>query len=267
MPEQAAITFARTRAGQEGQRLFVAAAPLAPQFYVFDEKWKRLRTFPAADQTPLAVTDLALADVDDADGSPEVLAANVQEIGLVAVGLDGKPLWRNAALANAVLRRRRARSSATDSWAIFVAGEHGTVLRVNRYGHEEPAKAVGQWPIFRLAAARFAGATQAAMLGLSNNPQGKPVAVGITGQLEGGAGTIRCRPAPISGRSSAVTSGNLLPGRKGEWWLAGPDGSIHVVSEDGEVHDSFHYGAAPHRPGRDPAGRRRRCCWWPRTKA
>ena len=41
-----------------------------------------------------------------------------------------------------------------------------------------------------------------------------------------------------------VTSGNLLPGRKGEWWLAGPDGSIHVVSEDGQLHDSFNYGAA-----------------------
>jgi hypothetical protein len=26
--------------------------------------------------------------------------------------------------------------------------------------------------------------------------------------------------------------------------LAGPDGSIHVISEDGELFDSFYYGAA-----------------------
>jgi hypothetical protein len=196
---------------------------------------------PKEGQTPLAVTDLAFADVGDADGSPEVLAASVADIGLVAFGQDGAPVWRNAKMPNAY-SLGVSHGGDVDSWAIFLAGEQGTVLRVNRFGHEEPARAIGQWPIFRLTAARFPRATQAALLGLSNNPQGQPVAVGITAQLKEAwnyplpAGTHQ---RPIE----QVTSGNLLPGRQGEWWLAGPDGSIHVVSEDGELHDSFNYGA------------------------
>ena len=39
-----------------------------------------------------------------------------------------------------------------------------------------------------------------------------------------------------------ITSSHVLPGRQGEWWLAGPDGSIHVISEDGDFFDSFYYG-------------------------
>ena len=35
-----------------------------------------------------------------------------------------------------------------------------------------------------------------------------------------------------------------MPGHQGEWWLAGPDGSIHVISEDGQLFDSFYYGAS-----------------------
>ena len=39
-----------------------------------------------------------------------------------------------------------------------------------------------------------------------------------------------------------VASGELLPGRAGTWVIAGPDGSIHFLSEDGELTDSFFYG-------------------------
>jgi len=35
----------------------------------------------------------------------------------------------------------------------------------------------------------------------------------------------------------------MLPGHAGEWWIAGPDGSIHVITADGQLFDSFHYGA------------------------
>jgi hypothetical protein len=241
LPERAAITYVRTATGKSGERLYAAAAPLAAQFYLFDAQWQRIATFPKEGQTPLAVTDLAFADVGDADGSPEVLAASVADIGLVAFGQDGAPVWRNAKMPNA-FSLAVSPAGDMDSWAIFLAGEQGTVLRVNRFGHEEPPRTIGQWPIFRLTAARFPGATQAAMLGLSNNPQGQPVAVGVTAQLKEAwnyplpAGTHQ---RPIE----QVTSGNLLPGRTGEWWLAAPDGSIHVVSEDGELHDSFNYGA------------------------
>ena len=242
LPEQAAVTFARTATDKSGQRCFIAAAPLSPQIYVFDADWKLLRTLPGADQTPLSVMDLALADLGDADGVPEILAANVGDLGLFALSLEGDVVWRNRAFPN-VISVAPSQPDDIGSWAIYLAGDAGTVLRVSRFGKEEPPVTIADWPVLKLTPARFTGAKQAPFLAISINPQGEIFAVGITGKLKEAwnyplpAGT---HLKPIE----PVTSSNLLPGRQGEWWLAGPDGSVHVISEDGEFHDSFHYGAA-----------------------
>ncbi len=242
IPEQAIVTYARTARNKAGQSLFAAAAPLGPQVYLFDAEWKLLRTIPAADDAPLAIADLSWADVGDSDGEPEVLAANVGDIGLVAVDAEGETVWRNRAFLNAT-SVAVARPDDTGSWGLYVTGEQGTVLRINRFGNEESPQAVGQWPIARLVAARFAGGKQARFLGLSGNDQGEPFAVGITSEMK----EAWNYPLPKGAHQrpiDTVTSSNLLPGRQGEWWLAGPDGSTHVISEDGEFHDSFYYGAA-----------------------
>jgi hypothetical protein len=241
LPEQAIVSYARPAIDKSDRWRFAAAAPLGPQIYLFNADWKLVRTIPAADEAPLAIVDLTWADVGDSDGVPEILAASVGEIGLVAVDVEGETVWRNRAFPN-VTSVAVSRPSDTGSWGIFATGEQGTVLRINRFGNEESPQAVGQWPIGRLVAARFAGGTQAKFLGLSGNEQGEPFAVGITGELK----EAWNYPLPKGAHQrpiDTVTSSNLLPGRQGEWWLAGPDGSIHVISEDGELHDSFYYGA------------------------
>jgi hypothetical protein len=114
---------------------------------------------------------------------------------------------------------------------------------VNRFGHDEPPVTISNWPILRLLAGRFVGAKQAAFVGLSNNGKGEPFAVGLTDKLK------ECWNYPLPAGAhqkpiEPVFSSHVLPGRQGEWWLAGPDGSIHLISEDGELFDSFHFGAA-----------------------
>ena len=242
LPERGAITYVRTATGKDKARYYAAAAPLAQQIYLFDQEFQLLRTFPASDDAPLAVTDLAFADVGEGDGTPEILTANVGGIGLVAAAADGKTAWRNRAQPNAT---SLAVSQPNDagSWAIFASGDDGKIVRVNRFGHEEPPLAVGHWPIARLVAARFAGGTKTRFLGISNNERGELFAVGLTDDMQV-AWNYPLPPGVHQRPIDAVASSNLLPGRQGEWWLAGPDGSIHVISEDGELHDSFHYGAA-----------------------
>ena len=184
LPEQAAITFVRTATDKSGQRYFVASAPLAPQFFVFDDAWKLLLACPPDDEAPLSLVDLALADVGEADGMPEILAGSVGDVGLVALSLTGEVRWRNRAFPNAV---SIAVSQPDDigSWGIFVTGERGAVLRVNRFGKEEPPVTIGTWPD---PAAAWPGdspaAKQAALLGLSNNAKGEMFAVGLTSQLK-----------------------------------------------------------------------------------
>jgi hypothetical protein len=240
LPEQAAVTFARTAVDSSGRRVFAASAPLSPQILVFDERWKLLSAFPPSDQAPLQVVDLGFADVGEADGIPEIVAANVGEIGLVAVALTGEVRWRNRVFPNAVSVAVTPPSDV-GSWAILTTGESGSVLRVNRFGRDEPPVRVGNWPIMRLFAGRFQNPWRAALLGLSQNAKGDPFAVGLSADLK------ECwnypLPAGVHQKPiEPVTSSQILPGRHGEWWLAGPDGSIHLITEDGELFDSFYYG-------------------------
>ena len=242
IPERAVVSYARPSKNKAGQWVFAASSPLAPQVFLFDADWKLTRTIPAADEAPLAVVDMTWADVGEPDGEPELLVANVGEIGLAAIDARGETVWRNRTLPNTT-SVALSRPDDTGSWGIFVTGEQGSVLRVNRFGNEETPQTVGQWPIARLVPARFAGGTQARFLGLSGNAQGEPFAVGITGQMK----EAWNYPLPKGAHQrpiDTVTSSNLLPARQGEWWLAAPDGSIHVISEDGVLFDSFYYGAA-----------------------
>lgn len=242
LPAEAAVTFARTSTDKSGERVFALAAPLSPRLYLFDGQWKLLTSYPPADQTPLAVVDLAMADLGEPDGVPEILAGNVRDLGLLALSQAGEVRWRNRVFPNAV-SIAVSQPDEFGSRAIFLAGDSGGILRVSRYGREEPPATVGDWPILRLTAARFGGAKQAAFLGLSNDAKGEMFAVGITAKLK--EAWNYPLPAGVHQKPiEPVTSSNLLPGRQGEWWLAGPDGSVHVISEDGEFHDSFYCGAA-----------------------
>jgi cytochrome oxidase Cu insertion factor (SCO1/SenC/PrrC family) len=240
LPDQSAVTFARPLQSKNGT-YFAAAAPLAPQVFLFNADWQLTSTFPPADQTPLRVLDLAGADVGDADGLPEVLVGNV-ELGLIAYSLAGEVVWRNRAVPN-VVSVAPSQPDDIGTWAIYLASDAGTVVRVSRFGKEEPPVTVADWPVLKLTPARFSGAKQAEFVAISNNPQGEVFAVGLTDQLK--EAWNYPLPAGVHQKPiEPVTSSNLLPGRQGEWWLAGPDGSVHVISEDGEFHDSFHTGAA-----------------------
>jgi len=240
LPEQAMVTFLRTATDQAGKRCFVASAPLAPQVFVFDEAWKLLLAYPPQDQAPLHVLDLALADVGDADGTPEIVVASAGDVGLIAVSLTGDVKWRNRAFPNA-LSVVISRPDDLGSASLLVTGEQGSILRVNRFGHEDPPVAITNWPVLRLLAGRFSG-EQAALLALSHNPRRELFAVALSDKLK--ESWNYPLPAGVHQRPiEPITSSQIVPGHQGEWWLAGPDGSIHTITEDGQLFDSFYYGS------------------------
>jgi hypothetical protein len=243
LPEQAAITFLRTTTDGSGKRILLAAAPLAPQVYLFDDQFKRLRSFPPADQTPLRLVDAAFADLGDSDGTPEILAANVGDIGLLALSLGGEVVWRNRVFPNVFACAPTKLD--VGGLAIFLAGENGTVLRVNRFGHEEPPVTVANRAIARLfGGAAFTPQATGRLLGIASNAKGEPLAIGLSDALK----EQWNYPLPLGVHQKPiepVIASQMLPGYSGEWWLAGPDGSIHMITEDGRLFDSFHLGAAP----------------------
>ncbi|WP_425616978.1 TlpA family protein disulfide reductase [Anatilimnocola sp. NA78] len=240
LPEQAAVTFLRTTVDKDGKRFFVGSSPLAPQWFLFDEQFKLLTAYPNTPQDSLRITDLQLADLDE-DGTADVLAGNVGLLGLHATTLQGEVKWRNRTFPN-VISVAVTRPNDVGSWQILVTGEQGSVLPLSRFGREDPAKKVASWPIARLAVASFPTPTQASFVGISNDPQGNLVAVGLTSQLRE-CWNYQLPPGAHQQPIDPIASSQVLEGHQGEWWFAAADGSVHLVSENGKLHDSFATGS------------------------
>jgi len=241
IPEQAVITFARTTTDKAGKRYFVASAPMASQWFLFDGNWKLLLAYPPADQAPLQIVDLAFVDLGDADGTPEIVTASVNEVGVVATTLKGDVVWRNRAFPNAV-SLATTRPDEFGSWGLLVAGERGDILPVNRFGNEETPLKAGNWPIGQLVSGRASDANQPNLLAISASTKLEPFAVGLNDRLEA-RWNYPLPPGVHRKPIDRITWSQLFPKYPGEWWLAGPDGSIHLITADGAFFDSFFYGA------------------------
>jgi hypothetical protein len=237
---QTVITFVRTATDKSGKRFFVGSSPLAPQCFLFDEHWKLLLSFPPADLAPLGVTDLALTDLDN-DGSLDILVAAAGGAGVVAVSLQGDVRWRNGTVA-AALSLAVALPDDLGSRMIFVSGdEKGTIGRINRFGNAEPSVPVRNWPIARILGGQFAAKQQANFLALATSSKNEPFAVGLTDEMS----EKWNYPLPLGVHQNPiepVAASRVLPEHQGEWWIAGPDGSVHLITADGQLFDSFFTG-------------------------
>ncbi len=244
IPEQAAVTFLRTAVDKSGQRLFVAAAHMAPELFVFDAEWKQLLTYPPQGHAPLGVSEVALADLNS-DGDLQIVVAAAGGAGVVAVSPEGDVRWRNGKFP-APFSLAVSSAGEGGSPAIFTTfageGEKWSIGRLNRFGKDEPPLTVGNWSIVRVFGGHFPAKGQGAILGLATNAKSEPFAVGLNAEL-----AERWNyPLPLGVHQNPIepiTSSQVLPGYDGEWWIAGPDGSVHLVTADGKLFDSFFTGA------------------------
>lgn len=240
IPEVAAITFLRSARHTDGRQLFVGSAPLAPQFFVFDEQWKSLLAFPPSEQAPLQVMDLQVAPLERDSSGTDVLIASAGNVGAVAVSLEGETRWRNHKFPNAL----SIAATQPDDFGhrrLLIGGESGAILPVNRFGNDEATISIPNWQIARFLGGPIAGQSQAGFLALAGNPKGQPFAVGLDDNFK----ELWNYPLPPGVHQrpiEAVTSSQVFPGFGGEWWIAGPDGSIHLITADGKLFDSFSYG-------------------------
>ncbi|ADB16632.1 hypothetical protein Psta_1958 [Pirellula staleyi DSM 6068] len=235
IPAEAAATMLRTFRDSAGKWWYLAGSPLGPECYLFDDNWQLVLTWPSAER-PAQLCDLLLADLDGKE-APEIVAAHVGLAGLEAVTSTGETKWRCKEFPN-VLSVCMTPEDEFGAQRLLVTGESGSVLSVNKYGNFEPSVPVGSWTLVRLLSAKFPAARQATFCGLASDREGRPVAVGINGKLEE-QWNYPLPPGAHQRPIEAITSGKLLGSKQGEWLFASPDGSVHLVSEDGEVTDQF----------------------------
>jgi hypothetical protein len=239
LPEQASLSFLRTAADNQGRRIFAGASLLAPRAFVFDEQGKRLLAYPPEDQKHDGVRDVLLADLDGS-GKPSLAVGFWGLTGVHGVSLAGERTWVNRELAP-VLSLAATPPDVVGWRKVLATGNAGHIQRLNQYGNADPPIQVKQRTIHHLIAADWSADRPTVYLGLSYAPEGNLVAIGLNANFEE-MWSYRLPPGAYANQMQFAAPCRLLPGEGGQWLLAGPDGSIHMISDDGDTFDYFQYG-------------------------
>lgn len=244
-PEEAVVSFLRWAVDAEGRSYYVGSANGVQQLFVFDADWKRLLAFPT-DGTHPGITDVELADLDG-DGMPEIQVGFWGANGVQCVSLDGQRRWVNKSCENVL--RLAALAHDAGGTKLLAATAQGTLVPLDRQGKETKPLEAGKRFVQLVFTADFNGdgTSEICAIGPSTTPDqaqpGTNAAIGLDA-----AGEVLWQydlppGVPANGALEYVTSGKLLSD-DGQWVIAGPDGSIHILSADGKLIDRFNSGLA-----------------------
>jgi thiol-disulfide isomerase/thioredoxin len=244
-PEEAVVSFLRTAVDGAGRRFFVGSANGVQQLFVFDADWKRLLAFPS-DGTHPGITDVQLADLDG-DGALEVNIGFWGPAAVQNVSLDGKRRWVNKSCEN-VLRLAVAGDQA-GKLSLLAATALGSILPIDEQGQAGKPLGGGKRFVQLVFTADLNGdgSSEVCALGPSQTGEamqpGENAVIGLS--TDGEVLWQYDLPAgvPANGALEYVASGKLVSDA-GQWVIAGPDGSIHILSSDGKLLDRFNTGVA-----------------------
>ncbi|HWB07906.1 MAG TPA: thioredoxin-like domain-containing protein [Pirellulales bacterium] len=249
LPTQAAeavVSFLRTAVDAQGRRWFVGSANGVQQAFVFDADWKRTLAIPAEGTHP-GITDVQLGDLDG-DGQPEINIGFWGPAGIQSVSLDGTQRWTNKSCEN-VLRLAFLTSGTEGGSHLLATTALGNVVPIDAEGHEQKPRAAGKRFIQLVYTADLDGdgTSEICAIGPSQKSGGmRPgdnAAFGLSSSGEVLWQYDLPPGVPANGALEYVTSGNLV-GDGRQWVIAGPDGSIHILSAEGELVDRFNSGLA-----------------------
>ncbi|MCA9154951.1 MAG: hypothetical protein KDA38_09205, partial [Planctomycetales bacterium] len=172
----------------------------------------------------------------DANNRLVLLVACNEPLGLHAVTPDGGTAWIsrrfNTVTSIAVQSAKRR---------ILVTNELGELLPIDDAGGHDSPRPLGNWPLTRLVShSDVRPVNGSSLCGLSYEPNGRPVAVACDAELRE-LWTYPLPQAPLNSAVEPIVATNLLGGA-GEWLFAGSDGSLHLVSCDGQFSDHFGHG-------------------------
>lgn len=240
-PEEAVVSFLRTAVDRRGHRFFLGSANGVQQLFVFDSEWKRSFAFPT-DGTHPGITDALFTDLNG-DGEPEIFTGYWGPSGVQCVALNGKRRWTNKSCEN-VLKLAILESEGKST--LLAATAMGNIVPIDQQGREGKPWAAGKRFIQLIFTADLDGDGTSEICAIGPKAgdamrPGENAAIGLspTGEVlweyELPAGV------PTNGALEYVTSGNLVDDA-GQWVIAGPDGSIHILSANGELLDRFNGG-------------------------
>ena len=236
LPRMAAVSQLRSYLGGNGQRYYLAWSLRDFQAHVFDATWNRVLSYPPTTEKHDGVQDATMSDVDG-DGQLELVVGFWGNQGVHCVSLEGTPRWINSDSPNvfSVL----ARHSDNRATQLCIAGAAGEPLFLNDRGQAATDAPQPPERIHHLFASHCG--SNAALCGLSYGADGQRLVVGLDRTLQG-TWRYRLPAGTFSTQVSFVTAAEILGSGQYDWLIAGPDGSVHIISGDGRFTDKFQTG-------------------------
>jgi thiol-disulfide isomerase/thioredoxin/outer membrane lipoprotein-sorting protein len=250
LPEKEAVTQLRTGVDQQGRHAYAVFGALQHKVYLLDDQWQITARYP--EETRQGISDVQLADLDG-DGQLEAIVGYMGEVGVQCVSLTGQRVWTYRGFENVLSLATLPRDSDGHQRAL-VANERQAVGVLDYAGtqladiHVLPPRPIDIIVVANLAApadndAGDGSARQAAwkLAALSASKAAELVAVGL--DMHGNELWSYAIPTGVRGTPCDILlGGRLSSDGPGQWLLTGPDGSIHILTANGEPFDSFNFG-------------------------
>ena len=231
------ISQLQTFTTRAGKKYFATWSTLGKCVYVFDESMQLLFKYPQTDQDYPGIQDVLVADLDS-DEDVEVYVSFRDPVGLHRVSSQGKRIWSN--------RRVTGIASISQDPAGFgrllTCGDDGAIHPVFfSDGRSEKSIVIAGRTIHRLVKSVSRSSRPTQMMGMSFTLEGRLIAIGMNRNLQE-QWSYGLPNGIYQSQVQTPISVSMLEGNPLQWLLAGPDGSVHLVSDDGTFFDTFNSG-------------------------
>jgi thiol-disulfide isomerase/thioredoxin len=242
LPPEGVVAYLRTGVDADGRRFFAGLASAQQQVHMFDETWKKVFSYPEA--TPnVAVADAVLTDLDG-DKKLDLCVSYWDVAGVQRVSLEGQRVWSQRDQMQDVYRLTPTAADESGRAGLLCTngGLRGALVLIDADGQNQKQISVGSRYVRLVASADLDSDGALEYCGLAPTPAGHESIVGF--DLEGGElWEVPLAKGVNESPIELITTGKLT-GDTVQWVVAGPDGAVLIIDANGQLVDSFHYGAA-----------------------
>lgn len=241
IPTGAYVARLRHARDERGRDFYLGFSQLGRFAYVFDDRFQLVLQYPSDAESHRGINDAQLFDVNR-DGQLELWIAFAAPHACRRVELDGTVTWSSGEGDALLSLAEYARGGS--AW-LLATSERGTIQPIRADGQLAQSVQIGARTVHQLTATRSNDPRPTDFLGLSYSVEGRLIAVGLNADF--GETWSYGLPGGLYPRQVEVAqSVRVGAGPVHTWLLAGPDGSVHLVQDDGRLHDRFNTGSAVH---------------------